>query len=316
VNGAIAVVAAFGLDAAFGEPPNALHPVAWMGTAIARGRAWALKGGRAAQLTRGALVAVIVPSASAAIAFAITRAVAPVPLAAIVVTALALKPMFAVRALRDAAFRVRDALDASDLVAARRALGSLCSRDAAELDERALVAATIESIAENTSDSVVAPLFFFALFGLPGAAFYRAANTIDAMMGYHGELEWAGKVGARLDDVLNLVPARVTALLLVIAGALVGEDARRGVAIWRRDAARTESPNAGRPMAAMAGLLGVRLEKHGCYALGDDARPLEARDIARAWRVAWLASIGATALAACAIALSFSLSFLRGSHAR
>jgi adenosylcobinamide-phosphate synthase len=298
MSGALAILAAFGLDAALGEPPNALHPVAWMGTAIVRGRAWALHGGRAAQFVKGALVAVTVPAVSAGVAYAVARFVAPSPVAAVVVTALALKPMFAVRALRDAAFRVRDALDAGDLAEARQALGSLCSRDASALDAPALIAATIESVAENTSDSVVAPLFYFSLFGLPGAAFYRAANTIDAMMGYHGKLEWAGKAGARLDDALNLVPARVTALLMVLAGALARADVRRGIATWRRDGARTESPNAGRPMATMAGLLGVRLAKQGCYELGDDAHTLETTDVTRAWRIAWLASLAAAILTA------------------
>jgi adenosylcobinamide-phosphate synthase len=257
-------------------------------------------------------VAAAVPTLSAAAAYALVAAVAFSPVAAVVVTALALKPMFAVRALRDAAFGVRDALDAGDLPAARRALGSLCSRDAAQLDEAALVAATIESVAENTSDSVVAPLFYYACLGLPAAAFYRATNTIDAMMGYHGELEWAGKAGARLDDVLNYVPARLTALLLVAAGAVAGGDVRRGVATWRRDGARTESPNAGRPMAAMAGLLGVRLIKNGCYALGDDARPLDTGDITRAWRIAWLASIAAMGLV---VSSGVAASLLRGLHA-
>jgi adenosylcobinamide-phosphate synthase len=312
VSRALALLAAFGLDAAFGEPPNAWHPVVWMGAAIARGRAWALAAGRGAQLARGAAVALLVPGLSAAIAYAVVRALEPNRVAALVVTAIALKPLFAVRALRDAAFRVRDALEAGDLDAARRALGSLCSRDAAPLDQRALVAATIESLAENTSDSVVAPLLYFTLFGLPGAAFYRAANTVDAMMGYRGELEWAGKAGARLDDALNLVPARVTALLLVAAGALCGASAKRGLTIWRRDAARTESPNAGRPMAAMAGLLGVRLAKEGCYELGDDERTLSTSDITRAWRIARLASAGASAISASS---TLAVSLLGGSHA-
>ena len=312
MTGAMAVLAAFGLDAVLGEPPNALHPVAWMGAAIARGRTWALAGGPASQLVKGTLVAAAVPGACAAAAYVLVRALAPSLLWSVLVTAVALKPMFAVRALGEAAFRVRDALERRDIPAARQALGSLCSRDARDLDPGDLAAATIESLAENTSDSVVAPLLYFALFGLPGAAFYRAANTLDAMMGYHGELEWAGKAGARLDDALNLVPARLTALLLVSAGALLGEETRRGLAVWRRDAGLTESPNAGRPMAAMAGLLGVRLEKRGCYALGDDARPPSSSDITRAWHVAWLASLlGAVLASSCALALAS----LRGSHA-
>lgn len=303
-TGAIDLLAALGLDAAFGEPPNALHPVVWIGAAIARGRDWSLSGGRTYQFVKGALVAAAIPSASAAVACGLVHALAPHPLLLLVATALALKPMFAIRALGQAAYRVRNALDAGDLAAARQALASLCSRDARGLDAEDLVAATIESVAENTSDSVVAPLLYFAAFGLPGAAFYRAANTLDAMMGYHGELEWAGKVGARLDDLLNLLPARLTALLLVVAGALEGSDVRRGVLVWRRDARLTLSPNAGHPMAAMAGLLGVRLEKRSCYTLGDAIRPLRSSDITRAWRISLLASVLATVIAACAIAVA------------
>jgi adenosylcobinamide-phosphate synthase len=167
----------------------------------------------------------------------------------------------------------------------------LCSRSPDDLDAPALIAATVESIAENASDSLVAPLLFFAFFGVPGAVFYRVANTQDAMMGYHGRLEYAGKVAARLDDLLNLVPARMTALLLLLAGALQGADVRRGLGVLLRDGARTESPNAGRPMSAMAGLLGVRLEKQGCYALGDADRALDTRHITAAWRIVSAASL-------------------------
>jgi adenosylcobinamide-phosphate synthase len=214
-----------------------------------------------------------------------------------VVTALLLKPLFAVRALRDAAFVVRDALEGDDLAAARKGLSALCSRSPDSLDAASLAAAAIESVAENASDSIVAPLLFFAVFGLPGAAFYRAVNTLDAMMGYRGELEYAGKASARLDDLLNIVPSRITALLLVAAGAATGEDVRRGWRVVRRDARRTESPNAGFPMAAMAGLLGVRLEKEGHYALGDARRPVGAADITAAWRLTSIAAMGAVALA-------------------
>jgi adenosylcobinamide-phosphate synthase len=122
------------------------------------------------------------------------------------------------------------------------------------------------------------------------------------MMGYHGKLEWTGKAGARLDDALNFVPARLTALLLLVAGAVVGADARRGVAVWRRDASRTESPNAGRPMAVMAGLLGVRLAKSGCYELGDATRPIVTSDVTRAWRIARLACLASATLAVAAAA--------------
>lgn len=299
MTGSLPLLIAYALDLAFGEPPNAIHPVAWMGTVIARGKRWALVGSPIAQLARGAVLALAVPSASAAVAYALIRAVHRLSLLELIVTVLLLKPMFAVRALGAAAFRVRDALERQDIVAARRALGSLCSRRADELDAEQLVAATIESVAENTSDSFIAPLLFFAFAGVPGAAFYRATNTLDAMVGYHGTLEYAGKASARLDDLANLVPARVTASLLLVAGLLRGESLSGGVRVLLRDARKTESPNAGWPMAAMAGLLGVRLEKVEHYALGDATRSLSADRITAAWRVASLACTLAVGIAVC-----------------
>jgi adenosylcobinamide-phosphate synthase len=225
-----------------------------------------------------------------AIGYLIEVALNPLPWLWLLVAALLLKPMFAVRALRDAAFAVRDALEAGDLERARHGLRSLCSRDASQLGESDLSAATIESVAENASDSIVAPLLFFAVFGLPGAAIYRTVNTLDAMIGYRGRFEWAGKASARLDDVLNLVPARVTAWSFMLVAEASGGNLRKGIATWWRDAGRTESPNAGRPMAAMAGLLGVRLNKQGHYTLGAEHRPARAEDISRAWRIVSLAS--------------------------
>ena len=304
-----AVVIAYALDGAFGEPPDAIHPVAWIGSVVALGRDWALRAGRVGQLLRGAVVAIAIPTVSAALAWAATKAIDRSPVIAVLVTAVLLKPCFAVRALRDAALTVRDALGRGDLDAARRGLGSLCSRKADGLDAGSLTAATIESVAENASDSVVAPLFFFVCLGLPGAVFYRAVNTIDAMIGYHGRFEYAGKAGARLDDALNFIPARITALLLLFGGAILGANVRGGVRILRRDGARTESPNAGRPMAAMAGLLGVRLEKEGHYALGDDDKTLSPSSITMAWRIVSVASFAAFALAG---ALGIALGALRG----
>jgi adenosylcobinamide-phosphate synthase len=282
---ALALLIAVALDRAFGEPPNAIHPVAWMGSAIGWGRDWALRRSRVDQFVRGAIVALTVPVLCAALAFCVARVAARCSLVSVLATALLLKPLFAIRALREAAFLVRDAVTAGDIDLARTQLSSLCSRDAADLDPAALIAATVESIAENASDSIVAPFFYFGLGGLPGAAFYRAGNTLDAMIGYHGRYEWVGKTAARLDDLLNLLPARLTSLLFLLVAPLSGGNVRRGAATLWRDGGRTESPNAGRPMAAMAGLLGIRLEKLGHYRLGDATRPIEATDITRAWRI-------------------------------
>jgi adenosylcobinamide-phosphate synthase len=304
VNAALALLIAVALDRAFGEPPNAIHPVAWMGSVIGRGRDWALRPARAGQFVRGAIVALTLPAVCAAVAFVSVRVAGRWTLLSVLVSALLLKPLFAIRALRDAAFLVRDALAVGDVDLARTRLASLCSRNAGELEPEALIAATVESIAENASDSIVAPFFYFALAGLPGAAFYRAGNTLDAMIGYRGRYEWVGKTAARLDDALNLLPARLTSLLFLLVAPLTGGNLRRGVAMLWRDGGRTESPNAGRPMAAMAGLLGVRLEKNGHYSLGDATRSIEARDITRAWRIVSGAAHASAALtAACLIAL-------------
>jgi adenosylcobinamide-phosphate synthase len=130
------------------------------------------------------------------------------------------------------------------------------------------------------------------LVGVPGAVAYRAINTLDAMIGYRGEYEALGKTAARLDDLANLIPARLTALLLLLAGFLRGDPVSEGWRILRRDGGKTPSPNGGRPMAALAGLLGVRLEKPGAYVLGDPVNPLTPATVRKAWRlivlVGWL----------------------------
>ncbi|AUX19817.1 cobalamin biosynthesis protein CobD [Sorangium cellulosum] len=300
MTAAAALLVAVALDLACGEPPAAVHPVVWMGNAINALKRRAPAGGRVAELLFGALMALAVPCLFAALGAGIAALIAPHPVLSPLLLGLLLKPTFALRALRDAALGVRDALATGDVPAARGALRSLCSRDPSELDEPALVAASIESVAENASDSFVAPLFYFALFGLPGALFYRAVNTLDAMVGYHGRYEHLGKASARLDDALNFVPARLTALLLLAAGWLRGADARRGLAVLRRDGGLTESPNAGRPMAAMAGLLRVELEKRGHYRLGDPVEPLRRELIDEACRIVVLAALLFTALAAVA----------------
>jgi adenosylcobinamide-phosphate synthase len=291
------LAAALAFDWLLGELPAPLHPVVWMGNAVTALSNLAPSRGSVRQLAAGTLIAVAVPAAFAALTVLVQRLPVWPPLA-FAVDVLLLKSMFAVRGLGRAAFRVRDALALGSVAGARSALQSLCSRDPNQLDPPLLIAATVESLAENASDSFVAPLFYYVLFGLPGAVFYRAVNTLDSMIGYRGRYEYLGKASARLDDVLNLIPARITALL-VIAGALCTRwDAKRGWAIWRRDRGKTASPNAGHPMAAMAGVLGVQLEKLGCYRLGDAREALGIDTIDRAWRLVLICAGMASAVTA------------------
>jgi adenosylcobinamide-phosphate synthase len=284
-----ALGAALLIDLLAGEYPAPLHPVVWMGTGISALLRLAPAAGWWRQLLFGAVLTV------GTVAFWTAAAVLVVyiPLGEFFVgllpAALLLKASFALRELLTAAERVRRPAEAGDLPAAREALRALCSRDPSQLDAEALLAAAIQSLAENASDSFVAPLFYYVLAGVPGAVAYRAVNTLDAMIGYRGKYEALGKVAARLDDVANLIPARLTAGLLLLAGWLLHKDVAAGWRVLRRDGANTPSPNGGRPMAVMAGLLGVRLEKKGAYALGDARTPLTPAAVGDAKRLVALA---------------------------
>jgi adenosylcobinamide-phosphate synthase len=285
------------LDLALGDPPNRYHPVAWMGKVIAVAQRRAPHRGCLAPLIYGALLAAGGAAIAASLGRLLERAIARLssPWNWLAEAGL-LKMIFSWRGLAAAAGEVRGALEAGDLPEARRLLSwHLVSRNTAAFDASQVAAATIESVAENTSDGVVAPLLYYTLGGLPAALAYRFINVADAMLGYRDPArEWLGKAPARLDDLANLLPARITAVLLVLAAALGGEDAHGAWRVWQRDRGKTASPNAGQPMSAMAGALGVELEKVGHYRLGAAQRPPTPRDIGQAVRLMRIA----TALAA------------------
>lgn len=191
-------------------------------------------------------------------------------------------PLFSIRLLHSEAKSVETALSGS-LEAARRRLSRLVSRDTSRLTAAEVREAALETLSENLTDSVVAPLLWFAVLGLPGAAVYRFANTADAMWGYRGDWEWRGKWAARADDVLNWIPARIAALL-VWAGSF---DLRRLPAVARC----TPSPNGGWTMGALALSLGVRLSKPGVYVLNPDGQEVSSDDFRRGWRRVLVASL-------------------------
>lgn len=281
------------LDRVFGEPRNALHPVAWFGRALTpvghRLRGWP----PAPAAVGGALAWTLAVGAVAALAGLLQQLLLAAPaLLAVPALALLVKPGFAWRMLRDEVQAV-DAALAGDLAAGRARLARLCSRDVQALDATGVRETAIESLAENLNDSVVAPLFWFAVAGLPGLWAWRAANTLDAMWGYRGRWEWAGKWAARADDLLGWLPARLSAALLWRPGL--------PPRALRREAARTPSPNGGWPMAAMALRLGLRLRKPGVYTLHAAGREADAGSIAQAVALARRAVVGAFALAAAAL---------------
>ena len=330
---------AFGLDVVFGEPPVRLHPVVWMGQYLQwAGERIApsvvvdvppSEGGRHENASRiaesariglsetggattvrdarrqfrlGALAWLLGAAVTTSLAWGVQGALGQLPVwLAVPLLALCLKPLFAWRMLRDLVAQVEAALG-QGLQAGRDQLAHLVSRDVQRLDEAGVRESAIETLAENLSDSVVAPLLWFALLGLPGAALYRFANTADAMWGYPGvhggrHWQWAGKWAAHADDVLNWLPARLTAGLLMLGA---------GRTLWQTlpaQAALTPSPNGGWPMGAMALRLGVGLGKPGVYRLNAQAPAPQAshtwQALRRARRAAWLAVVlcaGAVAL--------------------
>ncbi len=303
-SAALALLTALALDRWWGEPPARLHPVVWMGHYLvwagrrvapglpSHGPDWRAfwAGGLAWSL--GLLAVLLASHIVLALVMALPGVLAGLALG------LLLKPLLAWRMLHDEVAQVEAALAVS-LDAGRAQLAQIVSRDVTQLSEAQVRESAIESLAENLNDSVVAPVFWFVLLGLPGAAAYRFANTADAMWGYRGlrggrYWEWAGKWAARADDVLSWVPARITAvLLLLVAG-------RKGWALAGRlptEAARTPSPNSGWPMAAMALSLGVTLRKPGVYGLNPQGRVVGGADLVCALQIASKAAVAQAAVA-------------------
>lgn len=288
-----AVAVALVIDLSAGDPPNRFHPVAGMGRLLASGHRWLGAGSRAWLLTTGALLVLGVAGLAGAAGWSVGLLAARLGPAGLVLEGLALTTLLSVRGLVAAAREVGGALARGDLADARASVGfHLVSRSTDALSESQVASAAVESVAENLTDSLVAPVLYYLVLGLPGAAMYRAINTADAMLGYRtGSLEHFGKAPARLDDVLNLLPARIAALAIVLAA---GRTCREAWRVLARDHGRTASPNAGWTMAAMAGALGVTLHKPAAYRLGR-GRPPAAADIERAILVAVRAAILAIA---------------------
>ena len=281
---------ALALDIALPEPPNAIHPVVWMGKAISALERLAAGLGNTMSFLVGVFMAVSVPVLFGGVAWLAAiglREIGDIPF--LIGCAVLLKTTFAVRGLGRATRDTQRSIETADISDARQSLRSLVSRDATALSEPLVAAAAIESVAENTTDSFIAPWLAFALLGLPGAFAYRAVNTLDSMIGYRGKYEYLGKASARLDDVLNLIPARIATGLLLVAGIVTaGCNAEQGWRTALREHRITASPNAGWTIAAAAGLLGVALEKPGHYRIGGEYGEPAASDIGRAARLMYV----------------------------
>lgn len=291
MNTVLMIVLAMGIDAAIGWP-DALyrrigHPVTWMArgiTALDRALNHAGLGARVRQM-RGALTVLILCALTWGIA-AVLQSALPNGIIGAAIGAILAWPLIAIRSMHDHVAAVARPLIAGDLPAARHAVSMIVGRDPNLLDAAGVTRAGLESLAENTSDGIVAPVFWGAVFGLPGIATYKMINTMDSMIGHRNEkYEDFGKVAARLDDVVNLIPARLTGVIFAICGGQF----TRAWAVIRADAAKHRSPNAGWPEGALAGSLNIRLSgprQYGTHTadepwLNGAAPDPEAGDLAR-----------------------------------
>ena len=304
ISPSLIAMAAFFLDTVLGDPQTRWHPVAVLGRLIAflEKLLYPLRGSDAQKFAMGSLLTLLVLCISYAFAEGLLLAARQLPVAwgADVVSVILLYFCISPRMLAKAGQDIYALLVKGDITAAREHVGYIVGRDTAELDEADAARAAIETVAENTVDGVIAPLFFFALGGAPLAVLYRAANTMDSMLGYKNERYlYFGRMAARVDDVLNFVPARITGILFVMAAFLLGYDGRNALNILVRDAAGHPSPNGGYAEAPVAGALHIRLgginyyfgERHFRAYMGDAHMDITAKHILGAIRLMYTVTV-------------------------
>ena len=265
---------AFLIDLVFGEYPDRIHPTIGIGKMISYLKRKSKNVNPRVEKVNGVLMALTIMLIVALPVFLLLFWLRTLPygeILYIIVGAILFKATFAIRGMGQYTKPIAKALKQNDLAGARKWLPYIVRRDPNSLNERQIISAAVESIAESTTDGITAPFFFFALFGVPGAFAYRVVNTLDSMVGYKNvENRNIGWFSAKLDTLANYIPARLTAYLMVAASLLLREDWRESWRILQRDKHKTASPNAGFTISAMAGALNIQLEKQGYYTLGDD----------------------------------------------
>lgn len=306
----LAVVAGFGIDLILGDPHGFPHPVIFIGKLIScleqglrRIFPKTVGGEKAAGAVLWLLV-VVISTLLPALLLWVCHWISPwLRLAA---ESLMCWQILATKSLRDESMKVFDALETGDIGKSRYAVSMIVGRDTAKLDDAAITRAAVETVAENTSDGIVAPLVFLALGGAPLGFFYKAVNTMDSMLGYtEPPYKNIGLVPAKMDDVMNFFPARLSALLMLLAGWLLRLDVKNGWKIFRRDRYNHASPNSAQTESVCAGLLGLRLAGDAWYHgvlhrkeyIGDELRPIAHQDIPKACRLMYVTAF--LALAVC-----------------
>ena len=294
----LAVAIGFLLDLCFGDPYWMPHPIRAMGTLIAKlDKRLRKEEGQSSEqkLFNGIWLVFIVTGLSVLFCVVVLGAAYAVhPIAGMVVQSLMCYQMFAAKCLKKESMKVYDALKKDDLTLARKAVSMIVGRDTQALTKEGVAKAAVETVAENTSDGEIAPLFYMALFGATGGYFYKAVNTMDSMVGYKNDKYfYFGRAAAKLDDIMNYVPARISAVLMILASGILGQDMKNAAFIFKRDRYNHASPNSAQTEAVCAGALDIQLAGDAYYfgklykkpTIGDAIRPIVYEDIRLANRL-------------------------------
>jgi adenosylcobinamide-phosphate synthase len=286
------------IDLIFGDPKNRYHPTAWIGTLIAKFTPLAKHQNSMFEKIGGVLIIVIISSIVILLLLSLDFGISLIftdylsLIVSVLIGAMLLKTTIAIRGMEKHAINVLESLENNNLNMARNHLSMIVKRNTTNLDKNHVLSGVLESISENTVDGITGPMFYYAFFGLSGAFFYRIVNTADSMIGYKNDLfKNLGWFTATCDTILNYIPSRLTGLMMIISAALLHNNWRHSYKIMMRDGKKTESPNAGYPMAALAGALETKFEKINHYKLGDGEIILTKQHVISAINIMKLTSV-------------------------
>jgi len=274
------------LDLIFGDPKNRYHPTAWIGNFIGSITTCMKNESKNLEKFGGIFIVLIPVSISCIVLFGLEFSIDFINaefwsvVISIIFGIILFKMTIAIRGMELHALAVLDSIQKNDLTQARKNLSMIVKRNTKNLDKNHILSGTLESLSENIVDGITGPMFYFALFGLPGAFAYRIVNTVDSMVGYKTYMfKNLGWFGANCDNILNYIPSRLTGLTMVLGAMLLGHDWKNCYAIFKRDGKKTDSPNAGYPMAALAGALGTTFEKIEHYSLGNGNQEITSKKV-------------------------------------